>query len=182
MPSIALFRCRFVNDVLHIRESGKDLFRRAPVEGTHREVVVFVLPYGELLAEVVKGIELVRSVEVFIVLAMAALDLAVMARCVDPDELVPDPQLVERFLKERRTLRFGAGHPGRELRTIVRLDAFDHIGELLHAMADKLGGGIGVVVFEGLQVTEATVFINKGVLVIEAAVLGCVVCRTADQS
>ena len=38
--------CRFVNDVLHIRESEKHLFRRAPVERTHREIVVFTLVNG----------------------------------------------------------------------------------------------------------------------------------------
>jgi len=51
--------CRFVNDVLHIEESGEDLFRRAPAEGTHGEIVVLVLPDSKLLAEVLKGIELV---------------------------------------------------------------------------------------------------------------------------
>ena len=93
-------KCRFVNDVLHIRESREDLIGRAPVEGTHGEIVVLVLPGGQLFAEVVKGIELVGGVEVFVILPMAALDFAVVSRSVDLNEFVLDPQLVKRSLKE----------------------------------------------------------------------------------
>ena len=35
-----------VNDVLHIRERKKDVFGRAPVEWSHREIVVFSLTDG----------------------------------------------------------------------------------------------------------------------------------------
>ena len=45
-PAVFYNLCRFVNDVLHIRESEKHLFRRAPVERTHREIVVFTLVNG----------------------------------------------------------------------------------------------------------------------------------------
>ena len=51
--------CRFVNDVLQIWERKKNLFRGAPIERTHREIVVLTLANGELLLEIVKGKELV---------------------------------------------------------------------------------------------------------------------------
>ena len=35
--------CRFVNDVLRIREREKDLFRREPIERTHGKIVVLTL-------------------------------------------------------------------------------------------------------------------------------------------
>ncbi len=38
-------------------EVGKGLLGRAPVEGTHGEVVVLVLPDSKLLLVVLKGIE-----------------------------------------------------------------------------------------------------------------------------
>lgn len=46
--------CRFVNDVLHIRESGQDLFGRAPVEGTDREIVINTFSDSKLSLEVFK--------------------------------------------------------------------------------------------------------------------------------
>ena len=120
-----------------------------------------------------EGIELVRGIEVFVVFAVAALDLAVMAGRVDLNELVPDTQLVKRSLKERRAIGFGAGHLGGKLRAVVRLYALDHVGELLYAMPDELSGGVGVVVLEGLQVTEATIFINEGDTASSTAALAC---------
>ena len=37
--------CRFVSDVLHIRKRIKDLLGRAPVEGTHGEVVSYIVSF-----------------------------------------------------------------------------------------------------------------------------------------
>lgn len=64
------FFCRFVNDVLHIRKSEQDVFRRAPIERTHREIVVLTLTNSQFLFEIVKGIEFVGSIEFFIVPAV----------------------------------------------------------------------------------------------------------------
>ena len=162
-------RCRFVNDVLHIRKRKEDLLGRAPVEGTHGEVVVFVLPYRKLFLEVLEGIELVRGVKVFVVLPVAAFDLSVMPWRKDLDELVLYPQLVQCFLKECRTHGFRTVHSVRELGAVVRLDTFDGIGELLHAMPDKLGGRIGTVFFEAFQIPKTAVLIDESELK-EAAV------------
>ena len=99
------WKCRFVNDVLHIRESGKGLSRRAPVEGTHGEMVVSAFTDGELLFEVIKGIETVRSIELLVVLSVRSFHLAIVPWRVNSDQLVPDPKLAQRLFKKR----FSAG-------------------------------------------------------------------------
>ena len=174
--------CRFVNDVLHVGKRIKDLFRRAPVERTHGEVVVFELPDSKLRPEVLERIKLVRRVEILIILAMAALDLSVMPRREDFNELMSDTELFERFLKECRPHRFGAVHPVRELRAVVGLHAFYRVRELFHAMADELGGRIGSVILERLEVAKSAVFVDERELVIEAAVLRRVADRITDQA
>ena len=57
------------------------------------------LPDGKLLLEVLKGIEFVGSVEFLIVLAVAALDLAIVAWRVRTDELVLNAKLRKVFSK-----------------------------------------------------------------------------------
>ena len=59
-------------------ERVQDLFRRAPVERTHREIVICPFSYGELLFEVLKRIEAMQSVELFVVLAVTALHFTVV--------------------------------------------------------------------------------------------------------
>ena len=49
----------------------------------HGEIVVFALPGCKLFLEVTEGIELVRCVEVFVVLAVAAFHLAIVPRSED---------------------------------------------------------------------------------------------------
>ena len=78
-------KCRFVNDVLHIWESEQDLFGREPVKRTHREIVILALASGKLLFEVIKGVELVYSIKLFIVFAMTAFYFAVVLGCVRLD-------------------------------------------------------------------------------------------------
>ena len=59
LPGNQNCKCRFVNDVLQLWERKKNLFRGAPIERTHREIVVLTLANSELLLEIVKGKELV---------------------------------------------------------------------------------------------------------------------------
>ena len=113
---------------------------------------------------------------------MATLDLAVVPRGEDFNELMLNTKLVKGFLKERRPHRFGAVHPVSELGTVVRLDALDHVRELLHAMPDKLGSRIGSVLLERLKVAKPAVFVDERELVITTAVLCCVADRIADQA
>ena len=54
---------------------------------------------GKLLCKVIQGIERAARVEAFLVLAVAALDLAVVARRVRMDQFMPDIQFGGRFFK-----------------------------------------------------------------------------------
>ena len=72
------------------REVEKCLFRGDPVERTDGEIIVLSLASGKLSSEVGERIELVGSVELFVVLAMAALHLAIVAGRVRSDGFVAD--------------------------------------------------------------------------------------------
>ena len=54
---------------------------------------------GKLLCKVIQGIERVARVEAFLILAVAALDLSVVARCIRTDQFMPDIQFGGRFFK-----------------------------------------------------------------------------------
>ena len=81
---------------------------------------------GELLGEVAQGIKAVAGVEAFLVLTVAALHLAVVARRVGTDELVADAQLGGngRFKQGRAAPACPLEEAVGELRAIVGLDAF----------------------------------------------------------
>ena len=64
--------------------------RRKPAKRPHREVVGATVMDSELLGEVIEGVETVTGVKALLVLPVASLDLAVVARCVGTDELVAD--------------------------------------------------------------------------------------------
>ena len=87
--------------MLHNRESGKSLRGRAPIEGPHGEMVVSALTDRELLFEIIKGIETVRSIELFVVFSVRPLDLAVVPRGKNSNEFVPDAKLAQRLFKKR---------------------------------------------------------------------------------
>ena len=80
-------------------ERKKNVFRREPVERAHGEVVVLSVPNGELLLEVLKGIKLMRSIEVFVIFPVAALDLAVMPGSVGFNEFVANTEFPQRSFK-----------------------------------------------------------------------------------
>ena len=85
--------------MLHIRERGKDLSRGKPVEGTHGEKIVLSVPDSKLLLEILEGIEAVRSVEILVVLAVAAFNFTVVSGSIGADQLVTNTQLLQCFLK-----------------------------------------------------------------------------------
>ena len=64
------------------------------------------------------------GIEPLLVLAVAALNLAVVAGRVRTDELVEDAQLSGSFLKQRRQVPFAARKPVGEFKPVVRLDTF----------------------------------------------------------
>lgn len=53
-------------DVLHIWKRTKNVFKRAPVEWTHVEIVVSSLPNSRLLSKFIEVIEGVAGIEFFI--------------------------------------------------------------------------------------------------------------------
>ena len=99
--------------------------------------------YGELLCEIVQRIEGVARVEPLLILAVAALYLAVVARCVRTDQLMPDAKLGGSFFKQSRQVTFTVGEAIGKLGTVVRLDAlhFDPTSYILgkHACPARRG-------------------------------------------
>ena len=73
--------------------------REPPVERSHGEAVILALSDSQLLFEVLERIELPHSIELLIVLPVAALYLAVVSGRKRPDQLVPDPQLLQCAFK-----------------------------------------------------------------------------------
>ena len=73
-------------------KGSEEVFRGAPAEGTHREIVGAGLVSSELLTKVGEGVEAVGAVETLLVLSMTAFDLAVMPGRVGSDELVADAE------------------------------------------------------------------------------------------
>ena len=122
------------------------------------------------------------GIEVFVILPVAALDLSIVPRRKDLNELMLNTELIKRLLKERRPHRFRAVHPVCELRAVVRLDALDRIRELPHTMPDELGGRIGIVLLEGFQISKPAVFVDERKLVIGSAVLCRVVYCLTNQA
>ena len=80
-------------------EVRKGLHRRAPVEGAHGKTIVLFIPNRKLSLEVIKGIELVRGIEVFVVLAVAPLDLPVVSGSEDPDSFMSNTEFLQRSLE-----------------------------------------------------------------------------------
>ena len=80
---------------------------------------------SELLGEVIQGIKGVGIVEALLILAVTALNLAVVPGSIGTDELVPDAELSGSVLKESGNIPFGVGKAVGELKAIVCLDAFD---------------------------------------------------------
>ena len=64
-----------------------------PVQRAHRKVVVLSVPDSKLLLEVLKGIKFMACVEIRVIFAVAAFDLAVMPGGVGLNEFVANPQL-----------------------------------------------------------------------------------------
>lgn len=123
---------------------------------------------GKLPGKVIKGVEPVRIVEAFLVLAVRALDLAVVARGIGTNELVVDSKLISSILKERAPIAMGVGKAVGEFKAVVGLNSF-----YLHAFAGKSGynlfqgvsGGSGALLGVSAQDAEAGVLVDGGVLV-----------------
>ena len=72
---------------------------------SHGQVVGAAVVDSKLLCKVIQGIKRVARVEAFLILAVAALDLSVVARCVRTDQFMPDIQFGGRFSNSVGKLR-----------------------------------------------------------------------------
>ena len=124
--------CRLVNDKLQRRKRKKDIARRLPVERTHGEIIILPLTDGKLFYKIVKRIETMRSIEFLVVFSMTAFYLAVMSGCERSDLLMLDTKLFKRFLEECRRLFLTVPHLVCKLKSVICLNAFYGIWELLH--------------------------------------------------
>ena len=93
------------------------------------------------------------GIKVFVVFAVASLHLAIMARRVRTNELMPDATLFERTLKQREIIGLRAAKTLGELKAIVRLDAL-RFNALFDKMLDdvqcKLCRAVGAVLLKRL--------------------------------
>ena len=80
--------------MLHIGERKKNVLWRLPVEWSHREVIILTLSDSELSFKISEVIELMASVELFVVLSMAAFNLSVVLGCVWFYQLMLDSKLL----------------------------------------------------------------------------------------
>ena len=123
-----------VNDELQTWERKKDIKRGLPVERTHGEIIILPLTNGKLFCKINKRIETVRSVEFFVIFSVTAFYFAVMSWGKRLDLLVPDTKLLKRFLEKSRWLFLAVPHLICKFKSVIRLNAFYGIWELLHHM------------------------------------------------
>ena len=123
-----------------------EFVRRKPTKRSHGEVVGAAVVDSELSGEVIQGVKAAAGIEVFLILAVAALHFTVVARRVGTDELVADPQLGGCGLKQGRQIPLAVGEAVGELKSIVSLDTFHadtSAGVPLEQLFQEIGGGTG---------------------------------------
>ena len=107
------------------------------------------------------------GIEAFLILAVAALHLAVVARRVGPDQLVTDAQLGGGFLKQRGQIALTVGEAVGKLETVVRLDTlhfYAPAGVPRPQPAQEVRRGIGGLLRVGRQETQPCELVDGGVL------------------
>ena len=130
---------------------------------------------GELLIKIVQRIKTVAGIEVFLVLPVAALYLAVVAGRVGTDELVVYTELCSGSLKQGGQVSLAAGKMVGELKPVVRLDAlhsYSPAGIPLEQLFAEIRRGIGGLLRVCGQEAQAGELVNGGVLV-QAEFCGC---------
>ena len=104
------------------------------------------------------------SIEVFVILAVGTLDLAIVPWRVGTNELMADASLFETRLEQAGTVVAGEQTFG-ELSAIVRLNAKNLERRSLDQVFQKLGGGIGAMLLKGFQIPPTGEFVNGSILV-----------------
>ena len=108
------------------------------------------------------------GIETFLVLPVAALHLAVVARRVGTDEFVSDAQSGGSDFKESGQIFLAVGEAVGELKAIVCLDTLHPdtpAGIPLDQLFQEIGGGIGGLFWISGQEAQAGELVNGGVLV-----------------
>lgn len=124
-----------------------------------------------MLREVLQRVKRVPRIEVFVILAMRALHLAVMPRRIGTYFLMLNAIYLKLLLKQSQVTFFRLGKSFRELRPVIRLDFQDREREILHEFFQEHHGGIGALLLKGAQVTHPGVLVDGGVLVQLSSVL-----------
>ena len=88
--------------------------------------------------EVIEGIEFVQGVKILIIFSVASLDLAIMSGSIRFDQFMLDAKLLQRFFKESFPVGTRSSETVCELRSVVRLNTFNGIREMLYTMPDEL--------------------------------------------
>ena len=127
----------------------------------HGEIIILPLTDSKLFHKIVKRIETMRSIEFLVVFSVTAFYLAVMSRSERPDLFMLDTKLFKRFLEERRRLFLAVPHLICKLKSVICLNAFYDVLELLYYVFQENGRGICVFFLESLQITKTAIFINK---------------------
>ena len=83
---------------------------------------------SELSGKILEGIKSMAGIELFVVFSVAAFYLAVMPRSKGADLLVLDAELGQCFLKECQWFFLTVSHFVGKLKSIIRLDTFNGIG------------------------------------------------------
>lgn len=145
----------------------RELVRRKPIQGPHGEVVGTAIVDGELFGKVIQRVKAVVVIKPLLIFPVTAPHLAVVARCVGTDELMPDTKLSGSGLKQSRQIPFTVGESVGELKSIIRLDA-------LHPDAptgippgqhlEEVSGRIGALFRVGSEETQTGKLINGCVL------------------
>lgn len=106
-------------------------------------------------------------VKTFLILAVAAFNLAVMAGCIGRNEFVTDAQTSSCLFETGGNILFGVGKAIGKFKTIVGLNALNSDAapsEPGGHLFKEVGGGIGALLFICAKETQTAELINGGVL------------------
>ena len=122
---------------------------------------------GKLFFKVFKRIERMAGIEPFLILTVAALDLAVVSRCIRTNQLVANAQLGGGFLKQRGQIALAVRKTVGKLEPVVRLDAlhlYASAGVPRPQPAQEVRRGIGGLLRIRRQKAQPCELVDSGVL------------------
>ena len=107
------------------------------------------------------------GIEALLILAMAALDLAVVARRIWANQFMPNAQFDSRSLKQRRQITLTAGKPVGKLKTVVCLNTLNPDAAACiprRQFAKEVRRGVSGLLRISSKETHTTELVNGGVL------------------